>query len=291
MADETAPATASGSPQDQAQLDIEGFLEPSVSETPPELVGGQPVSQLPPEPRGPRASSPPPAGGGEDQLSKALKTIETLSREVENLKGRQPQVVYQDRGPARDNLPEMVEVMPGRYIPKDPGQRAIKLRAEDLVRAGWNEDPAAALNVLANAFYHQIAEVIPALTLNHLEERGRFARAGENRQATFFNEYSDLREFPDLANIVEQQAMAELPMQGMSQGEWNREVGTRVRQRIAAMRGISLEQYMASLSTRPNGATPRPRAVTGPPSGGTRPTRPANDQQREMDDLIEGRLG
>jgi len=186
-------------------------------------------------------------------------------------------------------MPEMVEIMPGRYIPKDPSQRAIKLRPEDLVRMGWNDDPAAALNALANAFFHHIAEVVPQMTMSQLQEQGRAYNAGQTRKEAFFGDFPDLKEFGDLADVVERQAMQELPIQNMTQGDWNREVGNRVRSRIAAMRGISMEQYTASLGSRPGGA-PRPRAVTAPPSGGGRRAPAAGDQQREMDDLLEGRL-
>lgn len=262
------------------QTELEGILEPGAPEAPPELVGGQPQVPLPPE----RERVTP----SEERLNKALSTIEGLQREIADLKGRPPQVVYQGE-PRREAVPEMIEVLPGRRIPKDPEQRAIKLRAEDLLAMGWNEDPARALNALANAFFHHIAEVVPAITLAHLEDTNRTRHAGASRQDTFFRDYPDLKEFSDLANIVEQQTMQEIPMQGMSQSEWNREVGTRVRQRIAAMRGISLEQYTASHTARSGGSGGRSRAVTAPPARGAR-VAPTNDQQREMDDLIDGRL-
>lgn len=266
-------------PNDNPQ-DIEGILEPTSPETAPELVDGQPQTPAP-EAREPRAPQ------EDDRLTRALQTIEGLQREVADLRGRPPQIV-QDR--SRDFAPqmEMIEVLPGRSIPKDPSQRAIKLRAEDLVRMGWNEDPAQALNALANAFFHQMAEVIPAITFQQLEDAGRTRSQGMSRQDSFFKDYPDLKDFPDLANIVEQQAMQELPIQSMSQNEWNREVGSRVRQRIASMRGISLDQYTSSLAGR-SGAAPRPRAVTSPPARGGRQA-PSNDQQREIDDLLEGRL-
>ena len=285
-ADLAAP-DARGSAPSQEELD--SFLDPQVPEGPPELVGGQPVSPLPPEPGRPSGAPPAPEAPVDDRLTKALQTIESLQREVADMRGRPP-VVYEPRPAAREVAPEMIEVLPGRRIPKDPDLRPIKLRGEDLIRMGWNEDPAAALNALGNALLMHIADVIPQLTLSQLEETGRTYNAGVNRRDAFFNEFSDLKEFGDLADIVERQTMNEVPIQGMTQADWNREVGSRVRSRIAAMRGISMDQYMASLGGRPGGA-PRPRAVTAPPSGGGRRSAPANDQQREIDDLIQDRLG
>ena len=276
--------------QPATQADLDAFLEPQAPEEIPPLVGGQPVS---PDPGAtePRTTARPTSPVEDDRLTKALQTIEGLQRTVADLQGRPVREVVVDRSPTRDTMPEMLEVFPGRFIPKDPNSRAIKLRGEDLVRMGWNEDPAAALNALGNALLMHIAEVIPQLTIGQLEEHGRAYSAGQGRKDAFFNEFADLREFGDLADIVERQTMQEVPIQGMSQGEWNREVGGRVRQRIAAMRGISMDQYMASLGARPNGAAARPRAVTGPTAGGSARRAPVNDQQREMDDLLEGRLG
>src|SRR5262245_25098454 len=273
-----------GQQTDERQLELESLIEPQdPREGAPELVDGQPQA--------PALEAPAPRGETDsERLSKALQTIEGLTKQVHDLQGRQPQVVYQDRpASGREALPEMIEVLPGRMIPKDPTQRAIKLGAQDLIRMGWNEDPAGALNALANAFFHHIAEVVPTITLHQLDQQGRVYNAGQNRQNAFYTEFPDLRDFSDLAQIVENQAMQELPMGNMTQGDWNREVGTRGRQRIAPMRGVSLEQYTASLGGLPNGAAPRRRAVTAPPARGARQA-PANDQQREIDDLLEGRL-
>lgn len=264
-----------------AEEALEAILEPSAPEAPPELLGGQPQT---PAPEGPGRGR-----GDEDRLSKALETIAGLQREIADIKGQpRQQVVYQQPPPSGEMPMEMMEVFPGRVIPKDPDKRAIKLKSEDLLRMGWNEDPAMAINTLANAFFHHIAEVVPAITMAYLGEQNTRAVSARTREETFYGEFPDLKDFSDLAQIVEQQALAEGRIQGMSQQEWNREVGGRVRSRIAAMRGVSVDQYTASVGAPRSGA-PRSRAVTAPPArSGQR--APANDQQKEMDDLLEGRI-
>jgi hypothetical protein len=272
MADEQAPEQT-----EQQQLD--SILEPAVPEGPPELVGGQPAAPPPPEPR------------EDERLTKALDMIASLQKEVADFKGQpaRREVVYQQPPQPGEAPMEMIEVLPGRKIPKDLDRRAIKLRPDDLIRMGWNEDPAMAINTLANAFFHHIAEVVPAITLAYIQEQNNVSTAGQNRQQGFYTDFPDLKDFGDLANLVEQQALNEVDIRGMSQRDWNREVGNRVRQRIAAMRGITVDQYNATVGARPS-APSRSRAVTAPPARGGRVAPAGGDQQREMDDLIEGRI-
>jgi hypothetical protein len=264
--------------QPATDQDIEGILAP---ELPPELEGGQPTAPSAPEPK-------PPQEPVDERLNKALSTIEALQREVVDLRRRPAQVVQQVPYTGEPRL-EMEEVFPGRSIPKDPSQRHIRIQPEDLIRLGWNDDPARAINTLANAFFHHIVDVIPALTMAYQQESERSRSVGAQRQQSFYQEFPDLRDFSDLAQIVEQQALNEGRIQGLSQAEWNREIGGRVRQRIAAMRGISVDQYQATVGQSGTSA-PRSRAVTAPPARGSRAATAGNDQQREMEDLIEGRL-
>ena len=139
---------------------------------------------------------------------------------------------------------------------------AAKMQANGLYSqcmdaAGWSK-PDKRASELAATENTPVTPSTPSFADDNTRCRAEAAKA--KRQEDFFREFPDLREFADLANVVEQQTMQGLSIQGMSQVEWNKEVGTRVRQRIASTRGISLEQYAASLASR-DGAAENNRAV------------------------------
>jgi hypothetical protein len=255
----------------------------------------QPVEQVPAPPTDREAGTvaePREARPEGDRLAAALRAVEEQQRRIQDLEGRIASLPQRYEAPARDARPEaqveFEEVLPGRRIPKDPQQRPIKIDTNDLLRLGWNEDPAKAINALANAFFGFIVDAIPQYTMQQYDARIGIAQQAWQRKQYFWSEYPDLTEHETFVSMLEQEAQRAgyLTPNGKTQEVYNREVAGLARQRIAAMRGITVDQYMASV---PRGQSPAPppqrsRAVTA--SGGRgAPRQQPSGPDRYLDDL------
>jgi hypothetical protein len=245
----------------------------------------QPVEQVPGPP--PREVAPEPQA--DDRLAAALRAVDEQGRRIQELEGRLAQPVprepYAQRAEAQI---EFEEVLPGRRIPKDPQQRPIKIDTNDLLRLGWNEDPAKAINALANAFFGFIIDAVPQYTMNQYDQRVGMAQQAWQRKLYFWQEYPDLQEHETFVSMLEAEAQRAgfLTPAGKTQEVYNREVAGLARQRIAAMRGISVDQYLTSVPRGQNSAPApqRSRAVTA--SGGRgAPRHQPQGQDRYLDDL------
>jgi hypothetical protein len=216
-------------------------------------------------------------------LQKALATIANLETKVAGLESRGTTT---ERRAAEPSV-ESVEVLPGVHLPKDRSKWPIKLGREDLLRLKWNEDPAEAMNVLANAFYSFVLDTIPTVSQELIAGSRRAEEAATGRVSSFFGLFPDLKGFDDLLEVVERGARKEGIATRFQGEDYSREVGKRTRTQIAKLRGITLEQYESALTAQnKGGARTTSRAVS--PSGGVRPTTPrATESEKEFNDMLE----
>lgn len=225
-----------------------------------------------------------PTPQADTEVSKALATIESLRRENDELRRR----------PTEASRPEpeieFVEPLPGVRLPKDKTQWPIKIKDTDLVALGWNDNPADAIQTLANVFYEYVAStLLPAserLVLSRLEGRA----SADRRVSTFESMFPDLAPHRDLMEVVEIRARREGADTKYSGYEYFKEIGRRGRTRLAELRGMTLADYEASLS-RPTTPPARSRATMGgsAPSRRSDPNTGLNPQQKEMADLLPWR--
>lgn len=196
--------------------------------------------------------TPPPSPAdakGEDDLSRALSTIAELQSKVEELVKR-PSGVTPEALRAEPEI-EMVEYFKGLRVAKDPTKRPIRVTDEDLIKAGWNENPANAIEVMANTFYQLIAASIPQLVENQRTARTRVEEEGHNRENRFNELFPDLKAHGELMEIVERNERkngADRRFAGKPE-EYFQQIGRAGRTRVAQLRGLSLEQYESSLKT------------------------------------------
>lgn len=260
--------------------------EPEVKETPPEPAKPAPAESHEPTPPGEPVEA--------NRLTAALKTIESLTSKISELETRfstaPPRA--EREAPRPEPSIEFEEVL-GRRIPRDPSRRPIKLKADDLLRLGWNDDPAKALEAAANAFFDFILEAIPQYTTQTWDQRSQAERARAEKVNYFWNEHQDLKGLEPFVQTVEQMSLQDgtlNPQAFRSHTEYASALGRRVREKVAAMRGQSLDQYLASVSAKGATRQPASRAVTtggGSPARTPKPT--PGDQQKEIDDLVDNR--
>lgn len=218
-------------------------------------------------------------------LQKALATIANLETKVAGLESRGTTT---ERRGAEPSV-ESDEVLPGVRLPKDRSKWPIKIGREDLLRLKWNEDPAEAMNVLANAFYSFVLDTIPAVSSELIAGSRRAEEVAAGRVSSFFGLFPDLKGFDDLLEVVERGARKD-GIAARFQGEdYSREVGKRTRTQIAKLRGITLEQYESALTAQnKGGARTTSRAVS--PSGGVRTPSPrATESEREFNDMVDNK--
>lgn len=269
---------------DPKPIDIDELLDLNEhgQPVPGRLVEGQPPEERrEPEVRAAepaRETRPAPQPSSDDRLTQALQTIENLQRQVSQLS----EVRGADRAVDRPEPSiEYEEVLPGRRIPKDPTKRPVRLRTEDLIRLGWNDDklgPAHVLETLGNAFFGFIMDSVPAFTMNLTQAQMAAANQAAAIEHSFLSEFEDLQPHKDFVKVIETGALQSgyLSIRGKTQQQYNQELGKLVREKVASMRGISYDQYVASLG----GGRSTSRAVTTP-TGGTRSRRPAEGEQEK----------
>jgi hypothetical protein len=254
-----------------------------------DLLEHPPVEERPRDTR-PR---PPAEPAVDDRLAAALKTIEEQNQRIQGFESR---IAAAERGayhrelppPTREPQVEYEEVFPGRQVPKDATQRPIRLTEQDLLRLGWNENPARAIETLANAFLGYIVDSIPQYTMNQYDQKVGVAQQAWHRKQYFWQQFPDLQEHETFVGMLEQQAQQAgyLTPAGKTQDVYNREVAGLARQRIASMRGLSVDQYMDSLPKASSGQAPRGPASRAQTAGGGRGPRPSREQgDRYLDDL------
>jgi len=180
----------------------------------------------------------------EDQrLDQALRTIDRLTGELET---RRPQ----ERPQFDPRSIEWMDTPWGIQIPKDPRMRFVQLEDKHLESLGIDGSIAPGLNVLANAFWASIVNTIPQNTMRAMEEVQNRRNTTRERYVSFFDEYSDLKDHAELTQLIEHQARQTDPrIQSLGEAEYRQEVSRRVRSKIAAMRGISLDQYEREVGT------------------------------------------
>lgn len=283
--------------QPQSQDQIDSFVDDMTNarpelETPSPATGErEPAVQTEGDAPARSTHSPaePRAEGETDRLAAALQTIEDLKKRHEDLERRLTHDPYDTRRQPDRAEPqvEMIEVLPGLRLPKDVQQRPIKITEDDLLKLGWNDNPGMAMNNLANLLYGFILETVPEIVQRRLSADTAATRTQESRREGFFTEFSDLKGFEDLVHMTETRANSEgvLP-RDFTQTDYNQTIARRTRERIAAMRGIPVEQYLSSIQGSRGdrgGATPRSVTSSGAPARGAR--RAASDVQRELDEL------
>lgn len=233
----------------------------------------------------------PPQPSDTDRLTQALATIDELRRNQVALEQRLTSVA--PRTPERVEPSIEYEEVIGRRIPKDRSKRTIKVTSEDLLRLGWNEDPAATIERLANAFFDFVADVIPQQTQAAWQQRTETERLSRERLNLFWDDHPDLKGMDAFVGTVELGSLNDgsLSPQGLTQKQYNERLGLKVREKVAAMRGLSMDQYLVAVRPTPSGgAAPASRAVTTSGGGGqTRKTGALDPQRKEMDDLIDNR--
>lgn len=255
-----------------------------------------------PKPAAPKAEpevvAAPPEPSSEDRFKAALSTIESLQREVSELRA-------QPRGDAARPEPSIAfEEVLGRRIPKDRSGRPIKVTADDLLKLGWNEDPAKVIEDLGNAFLGYVLDVIPQVTTQGWQQQTAAERMQQENHATFWGAHEDLKGMEPFVATVEQMSrqdgslIAERDFTAQkfgtpqaAQKAYGEALGRRVREKVAAMRGLTLDQYLASSTKGAASARPASRAVSssGAASQVRSPSPAAGTQQAEMDDLINNR--
>lgn len=260
--------------------------EPKATETP--AASEPPHGEAPPS-----TTTPAVVPAEEDRLGAALKTIENLQREVVEMRA---EVSARSRpmDAARPEPSIEFEEVLGRRVPKDRSKRAIKVQAEDLLRLGWNEDPAKVIELLGNAMFDFLVDVIPSHTTQSWQNRTQAEERARANLNSFWSAHEDLKDLQPFVKTVEDMSLADgtlNPAAFPSQGDYNVALGRKVREKVAAMRGLSYDQYLAAVSRgSASPASPPSRAVAtggGSPSRGARP--PAGSQQSEIDDLINNR--
>lgn len=223
----------------------------------------------------------------EDPLKKALSTIENLSREVETLKSRQTEIRGEvTRG--REPSIEFEEVLPNVRLPKDVNQWPIRLTDKDLENLGLDPSAAKGLNVLANALYAFIMDTVPSYTTQQFVGYQNQREARTQRETAFFEDFPDLKAHRDVLELVETPEFFN-SNKGIPIKQYFDRLGTAARGKIAAIRGVSLEDYTRSVSSNVRQTGVGSRAVVSSGGGSNRSTRRAGDSNaKEMDDMWEG---
>jgi len=274
---------------DQQVDDLQDFLTGPTregGEQEPDIRGGDEPPPGRPEGAPQQTIITPTEPVADERLAQAIRTIDNLTNKVQELE-RGLSTTIQQRQAGGEPVVEYEEVFRGIRLPKDISKWPIRITAEEIERAGWNDDPARAINVLANAFFTFIQDsLVPSVRNSVLDETGRAVATGR-REQQFYTEFPDLKSFGEFLPVFEagfRQANAGRTIVG---DDYGRGLGQYARERIANMRGVSVEQYVASLQagvSPPTAAPSRARTTSGAgrTTGGSRLT----DQQREMQDMM-----
>lgn len=266
--------------------DISDFVEEAEksSDTTP-TRSGEPEVVVEEEERAPARTE----SQSDDRLSAALSTIERLERENREYSERLTGLEMRTTPARSEPQVEFVEVFPGVKLPKNKEQWPIQLTKPMIESIGIDPSITDGLNVLANAFFVHVTNAVTEGTIGTIDARNQEESTLRSARSAFEIAYPDLRSHPDLLGVVERNMINRGIGRGMRASQYAAELAMRTRQRIAALRGISLEQYVAEIgrSTGEATAPARSRASMG---GGTRSrggtTRPRSSDN-EMDELMK----
>lgn len=221
----------------------------------------------------------------DDPLRKALATIDGLRRDQDELRRR-----LEER-PSRGAEPqvELMEVMRGISIPKDPSQRLVQLTGEDLKSVGLDPAVAPGLEILANALVERFSQVYNPYVTREIDNRLKSRDDASKGTQSFFNAYPDLVGNEDLLEMVEMRARNQDRIHEHYRGEdYTREIAKLTRTRLASYRGQTLEEYEAALE-RPSSQTPRSAPsvsrATVTPTRRRASAPPVSNLQKELDEL------
>jgi hypothetical protein len=220
-----------------------------------------------------------------EEVTRALSTISRLQQQVDMLEAER-QARY---APARrEPQVEVAEVIPGLTLPKDPNMWPVRLTSDMVKAAGLDPEVAPGLNILANAFLLHINNVLTPAILGQVDQGTRSRETANASMNAFYNKFPDLRDKQDLLELVEARARdTDRIHEKYAGADYMDQIGERTRRRIAALRGQSVEQYVAGLSTNAAPTTSAPsRATTSPARRAGRPAAPTNENQRELDDML-----
>jgi hypothetical protein len=231
---------------------------------------------------------------GETDLQKALKTIEKLSADVEEL--RRPRRVETRQEP--EVTVEQEDIL-GVKLPKDRTKRPIQLTDDDLVKVGWNDNPRVALENLGNLLFVRILDAAIGQARTIAQNTMSVQRTRSSLKEKFFNDNPDLKDHADLLDMTEGRLRADGLRDRVKTGsEYLDTVAKETRTRIAAIRGVSYDDYMASIAkgaTGGNGGTTTSgrvagRAVTAGAGGrGGTTSQPTGFAKDAADLLADGR--
>jgi hypothetical protein len=214
------------------------------------------------------------------ELERTVRETQDLVRAPRGVERREPDIEFVDYGGAR--------------LPKDKNRWPVKLNDELWKAVGIDDSARPGLETLANLLYMRVVDAA-----NELVQRGVNQRMQrDTRESTFFTEYPDLKDHRDIAELVELQARNEGIAERFakdSRGYMN-EVGRRTRQRLAAIRGVTLEEYERSLGggstdtsrSRSTSTTTSRAVTTSAGSRGGRGVDTRNQNRKEMDDMWNG---
>jgi len=263
----------------------------------PEVIVAEPEKPTPAEPVTPPPSpvTPPAPVTPPDPLAQALASIDELKRKNLELEGRfetlRRPVEPPPAVPTREPEVETIEVL-GYRVPKESGKRAVRITAQDLVNLGWNEDPAGAIEKLANVFVAHLANVLVGPAIQGARAEDERVTTARRQRGWFDGEYGDLREENDLLKTVEAGVMSEAGWEKRNQKDHLDEVAKRARTHIARWRGQTYDQYVEDFTkANPSKTTPTPtptrgRAVTTT-SGARAPIVASSEMQKDLDDTAK----
>src|SRR4030095_10486338 len=208
-----------------------------------------------------------------DEVTRALSTISRLEAQVRELQTQQRETWNAPTAARREPQIEFAEVIPGLTLPKDQKLWPVQLTPDLVKAAGLDPEVAPGLNILANAFLLHINNLLTPQILNQVDMGQRSRETASASVNAFFTRFPDLRDKQDLLELVEARARdADRIHEKFVGSDYMDQLGTRTRQRLAALRGQSLEQYTASLNTNAVTATQSgSRASTSPVRRVTRP--------------------
>lgn len=229
-------------------------------------------------------------------IEKALETIGNMQREIDTLKRG---TVGDRKTETRDERPDLEEVITNVRLPKDRTKWAVQLTEADIEKVGIDKSATVGLNILANAVVQYMSDALPPIIMNQVQNWISTREDLGTEQVRFLDEHQDLAGHEDIMSIVEERIWED--NKHLPKSQYKALLAKETRSRIAAIRGQSIEDYMASLPKRGEGeegrqrivsrsASPASRARTTSSSGGARSTiqrpRDGEGQRRELDDTL-----
>lgn len=227
-----------------------------------------------------------------DERQRLLSTIENMERQHAQLRSEMETLRQQQRreAPAEPQV-ETVEYFPGVRLPRDQSLLPVNLTPEHLKNIGIEPSPelARGLSILGSALLIRMQSVMQPYVDERYNTLSNMRENASRGTASFFDAYPDLAGQDDFIALVEQGARERDHIHQIYRGEaYTREVAKRVRTRIAAMRGQSLQDYENALDNTQSTRRPASRATTTPTRrGGAAP--PRGGEQSEIDAVIDGR--